>query len=104
VKNFVVLIHKTVHVVESSLSCLCAIRRVLTSKAMKRLLQAKRRLFRTDFSPCYPQANSTVLDAFPIESGYVTKGSKATDLPLNDEVDLLGNCGMDNNSEVRTRP
>ena len=34
-KNFVVLIHKTVHVVESS----------LTSKAMERLLQAKRRLF-----------------------------------------------------------
>ena len=34
-KNFVVLIHKTVHVVESS----------LTSNAMERLLQAKRRLF-----------------------------------------------------------
>ena len=38
----------------------------------------------THFSPCYPQANCT------IESGYVTKGSEATDLPLNDEVDLLG--------------
>ena len=44
----------------------------------------------TDVSPCYPQANSTVLDAFPIESGYVTKGSETTDLPLNDQVDLLG--------------
>ena len=32
----------------------------------------------TDFSPCNPQANSTVLDAFPIETGYVTKGSEAT--------------------------
>ena len=42
------------------------------------------------FSPCNPQANSTVLDAFPIESGYVTKGSEATNLPLNDEVDFLG--------------
>ena len=44
----------------------------------------------TDFSPCNPQANSTVLDAFPIESGYVTKGSEATNLPLSDEVDFLG--------------
>ena len=46
----------------------------------------------TDFSPCNPQANSTVLEAFPVESGYVTKGSEfeATNLPLNDEVDFLG--------------
>ena len=50
----------------------------------------KATISKTDFSPCYPQANCTVLDAFPIESGYVTKGSEATDLPLNDEVDLLG--------------
>ena len=42
----------------------------------------------TDFSPCNPQGNSTVLEAFPIESGCVTKGSKATNLPLNDEVDF----------------
>jgi len=41
----------------------------------------------TDFSPCNPQANS---DAFPIESGYVTKGSEVTNSPLNDEVDFLG--------------
>ena len=40
------LIYKTVHVVESSLLCLYAIRRVLTSKAIERLLQAKRRPFR----------------------------------------------------------
>ena len=80
-KNFVVFIHETVHVVESNLSCLCAIRGVLTSKAMERW---------NDFSPFNPQANSTVLDAFPIESGYVTKGSEATNLPLNDEVDFLG--------------
>ena len=44
----------------------------------------------TDFSPVHPQANSTVLEAFPIESGYVKKGSEATNLPLNDEVDFLG--------------
>ena len=44
----------------------------------------------TDFSPFYPQANSTVLKAFPIESGHVTKGSEATNLPLNDEVHFLG--------------
>ena len=50
----------------------------------------KATISKTDFSPCYPQANCTVLDAFPIESGYVTKGSEATDLPLNGEVDLLG--------------
>ena len=44
----------------------------------------------TDFPPCNPQANSTVLEAFPIESGNVTKGSEATNLPLNDEVEFLG--------------
>ena len=48
---------------------------------------------KTDFSPCNPQANSTVLDAFPVESDYVTKGSEATILPLNDEVDFLGELG-----------
>ena len=37
----------------------------------------------TDLSPCNPQANSTVLDTFPTESGYVTKGSEATNLPMS---------------------
>ena len=36
----------------------------------------------TDFSPCNPQANSTVLEAFPVESGYVRKGSEATNIKL----------------------
>ena len=44
----------------------------------------------TDCPPCNPQANSTVLEAFAIESGHVTKGSEATNLPLNDEVESLG--------------
>ena len=44
----------------------------------------------TDFPPCNPQANSTVLEAFPIESVYVIKGSEATNLPLDDEVEFLG--------------
>ena len=73
---------------------LCAIRRVLTSKAMERLLMITAgetaTISETDLSPCNPQANSTVLDTFPTESGYVTKGSEATNLPLNDEVDFLG--------------
>ena len=73
---------------------LCAIRRVLTSKAMERLLMITAgetaTISETDLSPCNPQANSTVLDTFPTDSGYVTKGSEATNLPLNDEVDFLG--------------
>ena len=44
----------------------------------------------TDFPPCNPQANSTVLEVFPIESVYVIKGSEATNLPLDDEVEFLG--------------
>ena len=36
----------------------------------------------TDFSPCNPQANSTVLEAFPVESVYVRKGSEATNIKL----------------------
>ena len=47
-------------------------------------------LSETDFPPCNPQANSTVLEAFPIESGYVTEGSEATNLPLDDEVEFRG--------------
>ena len=43
----------------------------------------------TDFPPCNPQAHSTVLEASPIESGYVTKGSEATNLPLVNEVEFL---------------
>ena len=31
-----------------------------------------------------------VLEAFPIESGYVTEGSEATNLPLDDEVEFRG--------------
>ena len=31
-------------------------------------------LSETDFPPCNPQANSTVLEAFPIESGQRDKG------------------------------
>ena len=44
----------------------------------------------TDFPPCNPQANSPVLEAFPMESGYVTKGSEATNLPLDGEVEFRG--------------
>ena len=73
---------------------LCAIRRVLTSKAMERLLMITAgetaTISETDLSPCNPQENSTVLDTFPTESGYMTKGSEATTLHLNDEVDFLG--------------
>ena len=58
----------------------------------------------TDFSPCYPQANCTALDAFPIESGYVTKGSEATIYLWTMKLTFLGNRGMDKDSEVRTRP
>ena len=47
-------------------------------------------LSETDFAPCNTQANSTVLEAFPIKSGYVTKGSEATNLPLDDEVEFRG--------------
>ena len=46
-------------------------------------------ILETDLSPCNPQANSTAIDAFGIESGYVTKNGEATNLPLNDEVDFL---------------
>ena len=35
-------------------------------------------LLEIDLSPCNPQANSTAIDAFPIEPGYVTKKSEAT--------------------------
>ena len=44
----------------------------------------------TDFPPGNPHANATVLEIFLIESDYVTKGSEATNLPLNDEVEFLG--------------
>ena len=47
-------------------------------------------LSETDFPPCNPQANSTVLEAFPIESGYVTEGNEATNLPLDDEIEFRG--------------
>ena len=47
-------------------------------------------ILETELSPCNPQANSTAIDAFPIESGYVTKKGEARNLPLNDEVDFLG--------------
>ena len=92
IKNFLVLIYKTVHVVESSLSCLCAIRRVLTSKAMEQLLlQAKQRLFRRLIFRLV--IHKQILQSwmpFQGESGYLTKESEATNLPLNDEVDFLG--------------
>ena len=52
----------------------------------------------------YPQANCTVLDAFPIESGYVTKGSEATIYLWTMKLTFLGNRGMDKDSEVQTRP
>ena len=46
-KNFVVLVHKTVHVVESSLSCLCAIRRVSVDiESDETIAAGERRLFR----------------------------------------------------------
>ena len=46
-KNFVVLIHKTVHVVESSLSCLCAIRWVSVDiESDETIAAGERRLFR----------------------------------------------------------
>ena len=44
----------------------------------------------TGLSPCNPQANSTVIDAFAIASGYVTKKGESTNLPLNNEVDFHG--------------
>ena len=47
-------------------------------------------LSETDFPPCNTQANSTVLEAFPIKSDYVTKGGEATNLPLDDEVEFRG--------------
>ena len=34
-------------------------------------------ILETYLSPCNPQANSTTIDAFAIESGYVTKKSEA---------------------------
>ena len=85
-KNFVVLIHETVHVVES----VCDSANVDIESDGTTTAGETATISETDFSPCNPQANSTVLDTFPIESGYVTKGGEATNLPLNDEVDFLG--------------
>ena len=42
----------------------------------------------TNLLPCNPQANSMAIVDFALESGYVTKMERATDLP--DEVDFLG--------------
>ena len=85
-KNFVVLIHETVHVVES----VCDSASVNIESNGTTTAGETATISETDFSPCNPQANSTVLDTFPIESGYVRKGGGATNLPLNDEVDFLG--------------
>ena len=71
-KNFVVLIHETVHVVES----VCDSANVDIESDGTTTAGETATISETDFSPCNPQANSTVLDTFPIESGYVTKGAK----------------------------
>ena len=69
-KNFVVLIHETVHVVES----VCDSANVDIESDGTTSAGETATISETDFSPCNLQANSTVLDTFPIESGYVKGG------------------------------
>ena len=75
------LIYKTVHVVESSLSCLCVIVSARVDFESDGAIAAGETatLSETDFSPCNPQANSTVLDTFPRRFRLRDKGERSNE-------------------------
>ena len=75
------LIYKTVHVVDSSLSCLCVIDSASVDFESDGAIAAGETatLSETDFSPCKPKANSTVLDTFPRRFRLRDKGERSNE-------------------------